>query len=257
MRAVLLLGRQCLRPHLRAGQPTAARSAFARASRPQSIRSAFSSRSPGRAYTSLPSLRAPPRSRFGGSVLLFAATTALSPAAFVALSQQSNDDDDRTGEQLMLEASRAELKNQVPKVIQHSKTFRKGLYFFFENYIWEPLATGLRFAHLVVIFVPVILTVPVIWIGRRVPDRDNERSGTLWWYAFLVRSMERAGAAFIKVGLGNSIDHANYGVLIPLLLSSANGQRRGQTYSLPKCASTCRLSTPTRRHIPCMIPNGL
>ncbi|KAK0662913.1 ABC1 family protein C21C3.03 [Lasiodiplodia hormozganensis] len=200
MRAVLLLGRQCLRPHLRAGQPAAARSAFARASRPQSTRSAFSSWSPGRAYTSLPSLRAPPRPRFGGSVLLFAATTALSPAAFVALSQQSNDDDDRTGEQLMLEASRAELKNQVPKVIQHSKTFRKGLYFFFENYIWEPLATGLRFAHLVVIFVPVILTVPVIWIGRRVPDRDNERSGTLWWYAFLVRSMERAGAAFIKLG---------------------------------------------------------
>jgi aarF domain-containing kinase len=52
---------------------------------------------------------------------------------------------------------------------------------------------------LIFIFVPVIVTVPVIWFGQRQPERDNERSGTLWWYAFLVNGMERAGAAFIKV----------------------------------------------------------
>ncbi|GME28299.1 ABC1 family protein, mitochondrial [Neofusicoccum parvum] len=201
MRTVLLLGRQCLRPHLVAG---AARSAASRAS-PHASRSAFSS-STRRAFARPPSsssssspppfFRVPPRR--AGRTLLFCAT--LSPGAFVALSQQSNDDDERTGEQLMLEASRAELKEQVPKAIQNSKGFRKGVYFFFENYIWEPLATGLRFVHLVVIFVPVILTVPAIWVGRRVSDRDNERAGTLWWYSFLVRSMERAGAAFIKLG---------------------------------------------------------
>jgi aarF domain-containing kinase len=53
--------------------------------------------------------------------------------------------------------------------------------------------------HLVIIFVPVIVTIPVIWIGSRNPNKDDERSGTLWWYGFLVSSMERAGAAFIKV----------------------------------------------------------
>lgn len=195
MRTVLLLGRQCLRPHLLAG---AARSAASRAS-PHVHRSAFSSSS-RRAFARSPSspfFRAPPR--IPGRTLLFAGTT-LSPAAFVALSQQSNDDDERTGEQLMLEASRAELREQVPKVIENSKGFRKGIYLFFEHWIWEPIATGLRFVHLVIIFVPVILTVPVIWLGHRVPDRDDERAGTLWWYSFLVRSMERAGAAFIKVG---------------------------------------------------------
>ena len=31
-------------------------------------------------------------------------------------------------------------------------------------------------------------------------DKDDERSGTLWWYSFLVHSMERSGAAFIKLG---------------------------------------------------------
>ncbi|PSK42259.1 ABC1 family protein, mitochondrial [Elsinoe australis] len=51
-----------------------------------------------------------------------------------------------------------------------------------------------------VIFVPVIITVPAIWIGSRQKDKDDERSGTIWWYGFLVSSMERAGAAFIKLG---------------------------------------------------------
>ena len=100
----------------------------------------------------------------------------------------------------MLEASRAELAAQVPKMLEHS-TYRLAIYMFFDEWIFEPIATGFRFLHLVVIFVPVMLSVPAIWIGTRIPEKDNERSGTLWWYGFLVKSMERAGAAFIKVYL--------------------------------------------------------
>jgi len=99
----------------------------------------------------------------------------------------------------MLEASRKELDEQVPHALRHSTKYRRGIYFFIEDYIIEPIATGFRFLHLVIIFVPVIVTIPAIWLGSRQPDRDNERSGTLWWYGFLVGSMERAGAAFIKV----------------------------------------------------------
>ena len=73
---------------------------------------------------------------------------------------------------------------------------------FLDIYFWEPICTGLRFLQLAAIFIPVILTIPAIWIGNRQPDRDNERSGTLWWYGFLVRSMEWAGPAFIKVRFG-------------------------------------------------------
>jgi hypothetical protein len=98
----------------------------------------------------------------------------------------------------MLEVSRKELEEQVPKALQNSTKYRRGIYFFIEDYIIEPIATGLRFLHLMIIFVPVIVTIPAIWIGSRQPDRDNERSGTLWWYGYLVLSMERAGAAFIK-----------------------------------------------------------
>lgn len=99
----------------------------------------------------------------------------------------------------MLEASRKELDEQVPAVLESSTKYRRGIYFFIEDYIIEPIATGLRFLHLVFIFVPVIVTIPAIWLGQRQANKDNERSGTLWWYGFLVSSMERAGAAFIKV----------------------------------------------------------
>jgi aarF domain-containing kinase len=100
----------------------------------------------------------------------------------------------------MLHASRQELKSQVPKALQNSKKWRRRLYFWLDRYIVEPTLTAVRFLHLVIIFVPVILSVPAVWIGPRVKSRDNERVGTLWWYGFLVRSMERAGAAFIKLG---------------------------------------------------------
>ncbi|KAF2268111.1 ABC1-domain-containing protein [Lojkania enalia] len=128
------------------------------------------------------------------------AAAALSTLALVAIGNHGSGNGEKTHEEAMLEASRRELKEQVPTRLQNSKKLRREIYFFVDTYVIEPICTGLRFLHLVIIFVPVLVTVPAIWLGKRQPDRDNERSGTLWWYRFLVRSMERAGAAFIKLG---------------------------------------------------------
>jgi aarF domain-containing kinase len=122
----------------------------------------------------------------------------LTPAAFVLLSEEDNGDG-KTPEGHMLEASRAEIQKRVPDDIHGLRRAWRSLCLLVDLYIFEPIATGFRFLHLLVIFVPVIVTVPMIWAGRRVKDHDNERSGTIWWYGFLVRSMERAGPAFIKV----------------------------------------------------------
>ena len=132
----------------------------------------------------------------GGTALL----AALSPTAFVSIGEDKDNDDGRTGEERMLDASREEIDNYVPERLRNSKGVRVKVWRFFDTWVVEPLATGLRFLHLVFIFVPVLATIPVIWFGQRLPDRDNERSGTIWWYGFLVSSMERAGAAFIKLG---------------------------------------------------------
>lgn len=100
----------------------------------------------------------------------------------------------------MLEASRAEMHKKVSDDHTGLSRLWRSLVIAVDTYIVEPIFTGLRFLHLVVIFVPVIVTVPVIWFGPRQKNRDNERSGTLWWYGFLVQAMEWAGPAFIKLG---------------------------------------------------------
>lgn len=123
----------------------------------------------------------------------------LSPAAFVALSEEDTGDG-KTPEEHMLEASRAEIAKEIPEDVHGLRRVWKAIYLFVDTLIVEPIATTFRFLHLVIIFVPVIGTMPLIWLGRRQKNRDSERSGTLWWYSFLVRSMERAGPAFIKLG---------------------------------------------------------
>ena len=143
--------------------------------------------------------RAPPGPIKGGTALL----AALSPLAFVQIADEYDENDNgngKTHEEQMLEMSRQELADYVPERLRGSRKIRRAIWRFVDTYIMEPIATGFRFLHLVFIFVPVLATVPVIWLGGRVPEKENERSGTIWWYGFLVSSMERAGAAFIKLG---------------------------------------------------------
>jgi aarF domain-containing kinase len=126
------------------------------------------------------------------------ATAALSPAAFIQLSEEDNGDG-KTSEESMLEASREEIRKKIPEDARGLKRFYKSIVFVLDRYIYEPIATSLRFFHLVIIFVPVIVTIPIMWFGRR-KTKNGDRSGTIWWYGFLVGSMERAGPAFIKLG---------------------------------------------------------
>ncbi|KAE8837081.1 hypothetical protein PTNB73_07986 [Pyrenophora teres f. teres] len=163
MRTALLFGRQCLRPGLPKLATRASTRPFANASR---FRRQF----------------APPRFKTGKILWSGAAAggAILSPLAFVDVAHKKTDNGEQTHEEAMLEASRKELDEQVPHALRNSSKYRRGIYFFIEDYIIEPIATGFRFLHLVIIFVPVIVTIPVIWLGARQPDRDNERSGTLW-----------------------------------------------------------------------------
>jgi aarF domain-containing kinase len=126
---------------------------------------------------------------------------ALGAAAFIELSEKDNGGTEQTAEMRMLEVSRKEIAKGVDKNDHGFSRVRHTVVYYLDVYLWEPLCTGFRFVHLFFIFTPVIAAVPIIWFGPRQKDRDNERSGTLWWYEFLVWSMERAGPAFIKVWL--------------------------------------------------------
>ena len=100
----------------------------------------------------------------------------------------------------MLEVSREEISKKVPDDVHGLRRFYKTVVYVLDEWVYEPIATSFRFLHLLLIFVPVIVTVPAAFLGPRRKDQDNERVGTIWWYGFLVKSMERAGPAFIKLG---------------------------------------------------------
>ncbi|KAJ5175475.1 ABC1 family protein [Penicillium canariense] len=156
------------------------------------------SRLPRHAFTPswrLPVKRIPRRGPIIGGVVM----AALAPGAFLRLAEDSNGDE-KTGEMQMLEASREEVRKMVPKDARGLSRLCQSLCVFWYFYVYDPIATGFRFLHLAVIFIPVVITVPVIWIGQKVGSHNNAQTGTLWWYRFLVKAMERAGPAFIKLG---------------------------------------------------------
>ncbi|KDN44741.1 ABC1-domain-containing protein [Tilletiaria anomala UBC 951] len=93
---------------------------------------------------------------------------------------------------------------------RHRPSFFKTIQIVFVKYISEPLGTAKRFLVLACIFLPVLLTAPMIFIGskrdrgkrrgRKVASKEEgERWGALWWYRYLVVSLEAAGPTFIKL----------------------------------------------------------
>ncbi|KAI9261314.1 ABC1-domain-containing protein [Helicostylum pulchrum] len=68
---------------------------------------------------------------------------------------------------------------------------------FIDQWVLEPILTLHRFAHILVLFIPVAVTVPIVYFGQKVDKEDT--TGTLWWYDFLATQMERAGPTFIKL----------------------------------------------------------
>lgn len=139
--------------------------------------------------------RISPKGKGPAGTMLMATMT---PAAFLQLAEEG-DGGRKTGEKLMLEESRNEVRKSVAEDARGVSRLRQSLSVFWTCYVYDPIATGVRFAHLAFIFLPVILTAPAVWLGRKVKDRNGLRTGTLWWYGFLVQAMERAGPAFIKV----------------------------------------------------------
>ncbi|KAJ5659120.1 hypothetical protein N7507_005571 [Penicillium longicatenatum] len=141
-----------------------------------------------------PPKQTPRRGRVTGGLVM----SALAPGAFLKLAEV--DDPEKTGEMQMLEASRDEIRKAVSPDARGLKRVWQSLSVTFYYYVYDPIATGLRFLHLFVIFMPVVITVPAIWLGRAVGSKNGAQTGTLWWYRFLVKAMERAGPAFIKLG---------------------------------------------------------
>lgn len=73
--------------------------------------------------------------------------------------------------------------------------------FFLTDYVWDPVKTISRFLELSAFFLPVLLSSPICWFGRREQNNGNNlRSGAKIWFKYLRWTAEMAGASFIKLG---------------------------------------------------------
>jgi aarF domain-containing kinase len=151
---------------------------------------------------------------------------------------------------------------------------------FLRSRVLEPLLTARRFLYLCFLFVPVLVSAPMLLIGapgsgdpkrkrsRAKPDRrlkrrrvklgegEGERWGAVWWYDFMVRQMQRAGPTFIKV-----IRFVKcFRVLVANLLlfhSWRNGRHQGQICFLRRCVIRWACCILMGNLIPSSIPERL
>jgi hypothetical protein len=71
--------------------------------------------------------------------------------------------------------------------------------FLLRDNIWEPIFTASRFIYLFILFMPVIVSSPMLLVGVADSMHAGDRWGAIWWYNLLARRMEAAGPTFIKV----------------------------------------------------------
>lgn len=114
----------------------------------------------------------------------------------------ANDEDELEEEGFLIPDGKGAPEDEPPP------NFFWRVMYFLQRYVIEPLSTTRRFIFLAALFLPVILTSPVLMLEaldgsrdkrRGRAKRESERRTTQWWYRFLVAQMERAGPTFIKV----------------------------------------------------------
>lgn len=84
-----------------------------------------------------------------------------------------------------------------PAEPQHSLCYR--IIGILKDYVWEPILTARRFIYLFYLFVPVIITIPMLLVGSPDVQLQGDRWGAVWWYDYLVKRMQAAGPTFTKV----------------------------------------------------------
>ncbi|ODV87154.1 hypothetical protein CANARDRAFT_26576 [[Candida] arabinofermentans NRRL YB-2248] len=88
--------------------------------------------------------------------------------------------------------------------IREKQTKRKFVGFLFQiryfivDYIFEPIVTVGRFLELATLFIPIVITIPLVYFGKK--NNKGETSGAQLWYKLIRVTAEMAGASFIKLG---------------------------------------------------------
>ncbi|XP_006457057.1 hypothetical protein AGABI2DRAFT_146704 [Agaricus bisporus var. bisporus H97] len=98
------------------------------------------------------------------------------------------------------------------------------------DHVWEPILTAKRFIHLFALFVPVIVTSPMLLVGHPEKLLKGDRWGAVWWYRPLVRQMAAAGPTSIKLAQWAAARRDLFSVQLCEMLGSLYS--RGKPHSL-------------------------
>ncbi|THV07553.1 protein kinase [Dendrothele bispora CBS 962.96] len=94
-------------------------------------------------------------------------------------------------------------RSQEPLIIrspyEEHLSWRSRILSILRTRIWHPILTAKRFVYLCILFLPVIVTSPMLLVGKPEKRYHGDGWGAIWWYDFLVSRMEAAGPTFIKL----------------------------------------------------------
>lgn len=111
----------------------------------------------------------------------------------------ANEDEERekTG---AVKKSENDIKNcfKHPDGHQKRENLGRAIGRYWLRWVWEPLRTYIRFIELLILFTPLLATLPVALIGSR--DQNGDRMGARWWFRYTAATMTLAGPSFIKLG---------------------------------------------------------
>ncbi|KAI0308167.1 ABC1-domain-containing protein [Multifurca ochricompacta] len=115
-------------------------------------------------------------------------------------------------------------KSLILSPSEHDLSLYERIHSLFIDHVWEPILTARRFIHLFFLFVPIILSSPMLLVGSPEESLQGDRWGAVWWYDHLVAQMDRAGPTFIKLAQWA----ASRADLFPALLCERMGKMHSQ-----------------------------
>lgn len=97
--------------------------------------------------------------------------------------------------------------SSTPKDEPPPASFAQSMWGWTVRYLIDPFFVLKRFIYLSILFLPVLLTVPLLFCGASSTVTDDQGHteerpgwGARFWFAFLVKQMELAGPTFVKLG---------------------------------------------------------
>ncbi|KAF5368444.1 hypothetical protein D9758_002279 [Tetrapyrgos nigripes] len=89
---------------------------------------------------------------------------------------------------------RSTVQPVIPSPSEDNLTWKSRILSILRSRIWEPVLTAKRFIYLCTLFLPVIITAPMLLVGKPEKKHQGDGWGAIWWYDFFGQSDGSCGS---------------------------------------------------------------